>query len=308
MLEKIAGKCMSINLKDYVMFSCVCRSWHEAATVVKSNNIILPWLMLSNDDGDKRNLFDLSIKKCYNLSLPETRNRNCYGTGSGWILTVGLDLEIHLFNPLTRDLLHDLPPPTRGVVVIYGESDFVAAATPEDTEWTPIIDAIDVGDVAYCPTLGLTLFVQGSGFVSYCDLYQLLLSNNKSPLRLVDYASPSKQISKLGNPKICRSILEKFYLLESFGDILMVKRSYDKDTVMTDGFEVYKLDLQTKQWEEVVDLGDVVLFVGNSPATSVKASCFPSSCNPNSIYFTDDGREACYWYNEFGNMIDIVQG
>ncbi|KAL2932167.1 hypothetical protein RDABS01_037577 [Bienertia sinuspersici] len=183
------------------------------------------------------------------------------------------------------------------VVVIYGESDFVAAATPEDTKWTPIIDATDVGDVAYCPTLGLTLFVQGSGFVSYCDLHQLLLvvsNNNKSPLRLVDYASPSKQISKLGNPKICRAITEKFYLLESFGDILMVKRTYDQDTVMTDGFQVYKLDLQTKQWK--------------SPATSVKASSFPSSCNPNSIYFNDDGREACYWYNDSGQMIDFVQG
>ncbi|KAL2924559.1 hypothetical protein RDABS01_007373 [Bienertia sinuspersici] len=324
---------MSMNLKDYAMFSCVCRSWHEAATVVKSNDLVLqqqmPWLVLSNDDGDKRNLFDLSNNKCYNLSLPETCNRNCYGM-----------VLIHLFNPLTRALLplpsyltflhqpgesssdeddidedededvidededeDDLQNNNNNnprfirpespydenewfrryyirrayvlqqsfklvVVVIYGEGEFVAAATPEDTMWTPIIDATDVRDVVYCHTLGLTLFVQGSGFVSYCDLHQL--PTNKSPLR-----------------------------------------TYDEDTVETDGFQLYKLDLQTKEWEEVLDLGDVVLFIGNSPATSVKASSFPSSCNPNSIYFNDDGREGCYWgpkYNEVGKMIDFVQG
>lgn len=135
------------------MYSCVCCSWHRAAAMVKSCVVQqrnqIPWLVLSNDhtnnssivklkegeeESDRRSLFDLSNNISYNLSLPETLKKRCYGTGSEWILTVDLDREIQLFYPLTQPLLtlsshHTLLYPPE-----YEESDG-EELTEEDEEW-----------------------------------------------------------------------------------------------------------------------------------------------------------------------------
>ncbi|KAK9733103.1 hypothetical protein RND81_04G043500 [Saponaria officinalis] len=111
MLVDIATKC-SGNIRDFVAFSSVCSSWRQAATTAKSNvnwRVNMPWLLLcENQNQNYRNLFDSDNSICYNISIPESIGRKCYGTGSGWILCIGLDREIHLFNPITLARL-DLP-------------------------------------------------------------------------------------------------------------------------------------------------------------------------------------------------------
>ncbi|XP_074294711.1 uncharacterized protein LOC141622584 [Silene latifolia] len=57
---------------------------------------------------NKRMLLNLSNNgrnKLYCLSLPETYGKACWGSRCGWIVTLGLDREMQLFNPLTKSQL-----------------------------------------------------------------------------------------------------------------------------------------------------------------------------------------------------------
>ncbi|KAA8521449.1 hypothetical protein F0562_012118 [Nyssa sinensis] len=54
--------------------------------------------------------------------------------------------------------------------------------------------------------------------------------------------------------------------------------------VLTSYFEIYKLDMHTREWEEVSGLGDWTLFVGNNYSFPIRSS----ECKSNRISFTDD--------------------
>lgn len=61
----------------------------------------------------QRSLLNLSRNrcKCYNLNLHEINERVCWGSQYGWVVTLGLDRKMSLFNPLTKAQL-PLPPQT----------------------------------------------------------------------------------------------------------------------------------------------------------------------------------------------------
>ncbi|XP_074267085.1 uncharacterized protein LOC141590384 [Silene latifolia] len=312
----------------------------------------MPWLLLC-ENKESRNVFDLSNNKCYKFHIPDSFGKRCYGTGSGWILSVGLDHHIHLFNPITAarlDLpsIHALPHQPRGedgelpyedptienqlvrdefihdalvapqqdcnddessllVVVIYGlpPYNYIAVAKPGDSKWAhiePIEGYIhEFAEAAYCPGLGLILFMTYQGTLCFWDL------RLNKPLALQPYL-PSPVCFPIDY--LTTKYYRKFYLVESFGNILAVLRwvdvyvvqlsedrfvdgmgnsvsYFDKLGYNTSYFEVYKLDIHANKWIEMDDLEDLALFVGNSPASSVTASSF-KGCQGNSIYYTDD--------------------
>lgn len=195
------------------------------------------------------------------------------------------------------------------MVVIYGEFDFVAVTTQKDTKWSPI-NLEFVRDVAYSPSLGVMLFLEQTGYVKYChlqNLYDTTTHTNDVPLNLVDYVLPPNDIFK-DLPKKHHTI----YLVESFGDIFMVRRNYHGNDKGLGGntrdFNVYKLDIKTKEWKEVFDIGDVALFIGNSPGTSCRLSSFLTnkSCKPNSIYFNDE--TTLYLKHDNHGILDFAYG
>ncbi|KAL2902286.1 hypothetical protein RDABS01_027368 [Bienertia sinuspersici] len=114
LIEQIALKLDT--LEDFVVFATICRPWNNALTSLKEHERfpkLMPWLLLSFNPNRNihynLDLFDPCKDKCYRFNLPEAYNRRCWGTSLGWILTLGLDLEIHLLNPITKASIR-LPP------------------------------------------------------------------------------------------------------------------------------------------------------------------------------------------------------
>ncbi|KNA10410.1 hypothetical protein SOVF_144650 [Spinacia oleracea] len=168
--------------------------------------------------------------------------------------------------------------------------DYVAYAKPGDQAWTTLVSSPNliglVEDVVRWGSKMLFLYVRG--VVGYCDISAI---QNSEPTTIMEYL-PSPYALMNHVKRHC------FYLLESFGDLLMVfrckkevlyeNRRHNQDIFyLTTHFKVYKLNLSTRNWKEVNELGSVALFVGNDTSMSV---CAPeiSNCKSNSIYFTYD--------------------
>ncbi|KAK8577149.1 hypothetical protein V6N13_122142 [Hibiscus sabdariffa] len=97
-LRSIADK--SGSVKDVVRMSVACRSW-QASLVDKKINFPVCLKLAETEDSDKRCFYSTS-KEIFELDLPEIRGRRCWGSPYGWLVTCGIDLEIQLFNPLSR--------------------------------------------------------------------------------------------------------------------------------------------------------------------------------------------------------------
>ncbi|KAM7267665.1 hypothetical protein ACFE04_009831 [Oxalis oulophora] len=100
-----------LHYKDKIVMGSVCKSWLLSG-IQFSGGIQIdrksPWLMLAEEDkhglsssNTVRNFFDLSTGKTLTLDLPETINKKCFSVGFGWLLIIGIHLNIELFHPLT---------------------------------------------------------------------------------------------------------------------------------------------------------------------------------------------------------------
>ncbi|XP_074292732.1 putative F-box protein At3g25750 [Silene latifolia] len=93
--------------EDVLRFSRVCRAWFDAFMRIRPKwTPANPWILLSENTHDNpeclRKAYNPGNNKFYQFKLPETFGRNCWGSDLGWIITLGLDLEMSLFNPLTK--------------------------------------------------------------------------------------------------------------------------------------------------------------------------------------------------------------
>ncbi|XP_021769509.1 uncharacterized protein LOC110733731 [Chenopodium quinoa] len=126
----------------------------------------------------------------------------------------------------------------------------------------------------------------------------------------------------------------EMYMVELAGDLLIVLRQRESGISDQDGqaeytylwenkhcyrtinFKVYKLVRNTKSllWENVDDLGNYMLFVGDNYATAVHTSEAPN-CQKNAIYYIDD-EQRVYWGASCGTdvrghdmgMFDMASG
>ncbi|KAA8517958.1 hypothetical protein F0562_015432 [Nyssa sinensis] len=99
------------TMEDFLAFSGVCSSWRSVYLNKDwTPGPLLPWLMLSEKTNSRnRVFFSICTKKVFELYLPEASGKRCWGSSHGWLVTIGLDLKIHLLNPMTRVQM-DLPP------------------------------------------------------------------------------------------------------------------------------------------------------------------------------------------------------
>ncbi|XP_074289489.1 F-box protein At1g10110-like [Silene latifolia] len=95
-------------IEDFIYFSVVCRSWNSVATLIKNEwrAVPTPWLLLAENNTENpnclRKVFNLENKKCYEMSLPETFGARCWGSAYGWVAMVDRNLDIQLFNPISK--------------------------------------------------------------------------------------------------------------------------------------------------------------------------------------------------------------
>ncbi|KAK9670063.1 hypothetical protein RND81_13G174400 [Saponaria officinalis] len=97
------------TFEDFIRFSAVCRSWNQASSLIKhqwSAKSPLPWLLLPENTHDNpncvRKCFNISNNKCYQLNLPQTFGKRCWGSACGWVGMVDRDHNVELFNPITK--------------------------------------------------------------------------------------------------------------------------------------------------------------------------------------------------------------
>ncbi|KAK9742231.1 hypothetical protein RND81_03G157300 [Saponaria officinalis] len=96
------------TVEGLIYFSAVCRSWNHASSSIKHlwEGDSVPWLLLAEKNKENpdciRKIFNLDNNKCYKLNLPETFGARCWGSPYGCIAMVGRDLNVQLFNPITK--------------------------------------------------------------------------------------------------------------------------------------------------------------------------------------------------------------
>lgn len=322
-------------LEDVVNFSVVCSSWHRAYIMIKKKwTAGVPLLLLPENTEENpkylRKLFCPNKRRCYELELPETFGARCWGTSSGWVVTIDLSLELYMFNPFTGARIRLPPQPTmpfkrkdkiddfdwirnkyvdKTYVCDLSNGDFVVVALhgglfhskiayvkPGDEAWTLVTTLKKcVHDVVRLGTQLLVVF--HDGVVGYCDMPTF--QKSQPPIVVRDYL-PTPPIKDF----LPRVPHRRFYLLECLGHLLLVYRyketlksnsapnTWDKVVCYrTKGFDVYLFNFDTKIWKIVENLGNVALFVGNNCTMAVDAATNNIKCN--CIYFTDD--ETILW-------------
>ncbi|KAF6144399.1 hypothetical protein GIB67_024626 [Kingdonia uniflora] len=351
LLEVIAELVLSFDdfallsaIKDVIRFGGVCKSWHSATLLFQKKYPCyfpllqkdggFPLLMLTETLGKEYDIIeypDLSIRKffslydnkVYTLNLPEAHGRHCWGSPYGWLITFGIDLQIHLLNPITR---LQIPLPSQStfrhqhcdctrrnlfisyiakavlapqliVMAIHTYTRRLAFAKPGDKAWTTLGNEDKCGSKGWA-TLGnedygkysdLIYFkdhffaVTNKGFVRYCDI------SGPNPI-VIDFAAPPYR------PTF--NALERFYLVEISGELHMVVRlvnrylvkpRYYHHNLSTTFIEVYKMEslYTTSKWVRLQTLGDHAIFIGNNLSFSILASNYPG-CKRGCIYYTDD--------------------
>ncbi|XP_074289793.1 F-box protein At2g17036-like [Silene latifolia] len=219
----------------------------------------------------------------------------------GWCLTI----------PLTRlvvlKLSHNGKEEFVLMAVLYYDIEHVAFARHGDQSWisvsekdpqdglTRIVDAIGVDDSVF------VLYTNGS--VRYWDVDNLF--NSLGVVKPMDYLPDLPDLLAVMDQG-----WSKLYLVQSGTDLLLVVR-VKHEVLHSDGFKsnfdlyyqtidfaVYKIDLNTKIWDEIEDLGDVALFVGHN--TSICVPIGSKSLERNCIYFTDDQNDGWSLVTEKG--------
>uniref|UniRef100_A0A5B7A288 F-box domain-containing protein n=1 Tax=Davidia involucrata TaxID=16924 RepID=A0A5B7A288_DAVIN len=303
-------------IEDFLAFSGVCRSWRS---VFWNRNWTpgpqFPWLMLSeNRNETTRSFFSFFKNKRLVSSLPEARGRRCWGSACGWLITIGVDLEIHLLNPITQICI-DLPPQSTfgnqppdlvGNDVTHNwyqtsfiNRAFVLKSSSQDAFMVMAIHGSDNSLAFARPGYDSWATVEISSPYVFRDVTlfegQIFAICNAGTLVAVeiDGSGPHRAIHIASQPSD-HWPWHKIYLVESLGDLLLLfrcaTRSVRDFSMETISFEVYKFDFSTKEWMKLDDLGDRALFVGDNCSMSLSTSQV-LNCKSNSIYFTDDNVE-----------------
>ncbi|XP_004308486.1 PREDICTED: putative F-box protein At4g22660 [Fragaria vesca subsp. vesca] len=290
-----------------------------------------PWLMIPGGEGNHihtRRFFNLSEFKYYTIKntfgyMPDAC---CIGSSHGWlVLTDEKARPARLLNPFSGDRI-DLPsigwrstiflgmsrddvvkvvtsskPPSEedfGVVVVVvilnsttiGLSQLACYRHGHDEGWTNISTVVSYAyhDGIFHSTNGNLYALATDGSVEVWDMRQC------SPITTLHLQPLSHQLDidlKLLIP--CTDSM--FYLVESLGELLLVRRFIRKTTdhpgypYRTVHFSIYRLKSISKgfEWEKVESLHNQSLFLGGNHSISLSCHSLPE-CEENSIYFTDD--------------------
>ncbi|KAM3305845.1 hypothetical protein P3S67_012714 [Capsicum chacoense] len=245
--------------------------------------------------------------KTYDISLPDIRDKRCWGSSHGWLVTLGANFEMHLLNPLSGGQV-SLPPlhkcPNLNLVysgkgfrdsfvykvilsaspcssdcvifAIYADNWKMAFVKPGDILWTPLSCIRGNVDDAMC---------HDGKFYAIDTFREILIWDLAgSFLKRITF-TPSREMDNL--------VYVTTYLVEIEGQIYSIMRLL-VDTRITYTpclstwcFKDYKLDVYNENLEEVKSLGDWPIFVGNSHSFSISCATY-SEYKSNCIYFTDD--------------------
>ncbi|KAF9620666.1 hypothetical protein IFM89_013966 [Coptis chinensis] len=318
---------------DYLQFKVVCKPWRCVSYNYPLPQFPLLMLPQENTSSTCRRSFlgltksgeEFDKTKVYELDLPEIHRHRCVGAAGNWIVTVDMELDMHIFNLFSKvhmnlpsqstfnTQIHDPTiNQTRSrelmvskVVLTYPKDpseDFIAVAIhtvlkkiaiarPGDKTWTTIQNIPCVMDVIYFKQ-------QLYGICANRKLYILDIKSNPPKASEV-HVSFSLSFGYFLGVGINR------YLVEWSGELLQVlqhespKEEGEEGGIKkfyTDAFHVFKLDFAYNIWRLVESLGQHALFLGFNTSVSVLASA-ETIFKRNFIYFVEDHRMQYYRTN-----------
>ncbi|KAM7251548.1 hypothetical protein ACFE04_023431 [Oxalis oulophora] len=297
-------------VNDIVVAGAVCKSWQLTYSLLDKIRYPpnVPWMMIVAENNklglpDSRdnnirlfcNVFDNCVSYCINL--PELLCRKSRCVGFGWMLTINLDLQINLINPLSKRKI-DLPP----------ESSFTKHHRCPHSEPMRIRDlTIQKAVVSTNPwntgakhhnknCIIMTIYGEFRDVVYYKDKFYAVDNYEVFACMNVDNDDLEIPIAKhVANIPTWVDHLSHKYLVESCGELLLVCRSYDETSrpYLTKKFDVLKLKKKNEisgeyyEFVKVESLDGQALFIGDSASFSLSASK-TKGMKGNCIYFTDD--------------------
>lgn len=301
------------DIEDVVQFGAACRSWQSVVALSPRGQqpCFNPCLMLTNDDADPQNLryfFSLSTKREFAIKLPAIHGRRCWGSPYGWMVTFGLDLNMHLLNPFSGvqlSLPHPSTFPNEWIKKMEPELvrqrcpvRFCLSSNPSLTNQSCMVIAIHApqgklsfakpGDGAWTPIDTPIPFLLDAIFFNH----QVYAVNCAGTLIVCDIHIPTPKGTLFGSLPLPDSVRSgEHYLFEMSGELHVAVR-YSKAWV-TNKFEVYKFDFKTKSWSEVCSLGRNALFLGFNTTFVIPISEYPGF-KGNAIFYTDDKHRLVY--------------
>ncbi|KAL5721264.1 hypothetical protein ACHQM5_013845 [Ranunculus cassubicifolius] len=302
------------SIEDYVRFGAVCKSFRLVILDHRNSNFspkTLPWLMFPlsmkvdedvdvDEDEDENGIknpdfYSVRGNKCYKFYLPEPRS--CFFTGSryGWLILY-CEQRVELYNPLAADHI-PLPQLFKLKSYVFNIARLFMPCPPYSVPFSVdryivVVDSlkdglffIRAGDPAW------TTIQVADGHVGFTDVLHLnngfYLVDSRGIIRHFDITSPNPVATQFAKPpKDIRYEEYSFYLVELLGELHLVVKYEAFEDHRTFHFQVYKLDLSTKKWEEVFTLGDYTFFIGRTSSFSIRASDF-ERCRRGCIYFND---------------------
>lgn len=294
----VAGHILAfLPLADHHRFSAVCHNWRWVAKHKHCSPCAqLPWLVMRQEaSGVRRKFFNLTENREYYIDIPHLYEQYCCGSSYGWLFVVDHKFKGRLLNPFTSEL-YELPefpkmeanmcwgrimkailsddPSVKSdftVVFLYARDMQAVFWRPGDSAWT-YIRCIQ-------GTIKDAVFFQGRLYVVYS--MGLIYTIKLGPKPTARLAGPR------GPP-----LMGFCYLVDFMDELLLVHRNLRfiggmKDRhLLTDKFDVHKVDLKGKRMSPCTDLGDYAIFLGVSSPVVVDSRQF-QGCKRNSIYFTD---------------------
>ncbi|KAF6136043.1 hypothetical protein GIB67_000045 [Kingdonia uniflora] len=318
LIGDIANRLLGHEISDFVRFGAVCRSWRFVTTQKHYFSGVrqLPWLMIpeendeSGDNGDIRSFVSLSTKRVYNVELPEARGRRCWGSQFGWLITVGIDSDFRLLNPLTHveislpklDSFQDHFPFRNSKAILSSDPEtnsecIVMLVITFTTESQPFsqLAITRVGDTSWMKlrsSLGGysdVIFFNGRFYAALCKGGIILV---------VDVNNTNVSLKYLTSITDEESYNERFYFVEMGQELHVV---WNSDRLISDGcgrshlddyFEVHKINVETREWVELSSFDDYALVVSASSSLSLSTLDYPG-LKGNCIYFKDEDQRGC---------------
>ncbi|KAF5205418.1 ascorbic acid mannose pathway regulator [Thalictrum thalictroides] len=280
-------------------------------------------LVIDEDDhNETRSFFSLSRNKVYHFDLPQAVGCHCWGSPYGWLVTCS-DGNMSILNPLSNVCVA-LPPlsslrnyssshSVRKVVLAISPASNTSSATPLVNQFVALVMFSGDKKLAFARPGDRAWTTVNSSSALYEDTVhindQFYAIDVEGVVCRFDISTTPNQVSlhfaclpgEIDMEEGCR-----FYLVEMLGELHMVARFFylqgryleyyhleharpfeEHHHAQTSSFQVFKLDLCTKEWKEVHTLGDYAFFLGNNTSFSLRVSEYPG-CQSDAIYFTDD--------------------
>ncbi|KAA3482004.1 putative F-box protein [Gossypium australe] len=173
-----------------------------------------------------------------------------------------------LFDYSKRKLILCTSPEESDCIVLATISAGSFFAKPSDEAWTLIChgDRHQLDDAIYFK----------GNFYGCLHTGKIVLCEATHP-KVVEFA-PS--------PDLPEFISTVTYLLDLDGNLCIGCR-HTHSYAFTVGFDIFKLDIDTKTWEKIYSLGDRSLLLGNCSTFAIAAADYPG-CKPNCIYYSVD--------------------